>query len=86
MVYRDMRYYFNIMYLITSLPKSDNSPQDTQITRHIPTDPVFFSALDAETKIPDPEEEKIISVTEISAAYPCKSVEYNINSTHPTSH
>lgn len=37
-----------------SLPKSDKRPQDIQMTRHMPTDPVFFNALAGDTKIPDP--------------------------------
>lgn len=37
-----------------TLPKSDNSPQDIQMTRHMPTDPVFFNAFAGDTKIPDP--------------------------------
>jgi len=40
------------------LPKSDNSPQDIQITRHMPTDPVFFNAFAGDTNMPDPTEKK----------------------------
>jgi hypothetical protein len=57
-VYRITLHFFvrclNNIYINIMLPNSDNRPQATQMTRHIPTDPVFFNALPAETKIPDP--------------------------------
>lgn len=43
-----------------SLPIRDSKPQAVHMTRHIPTDPVLCNALPADTKIPDPVNEKFI--------------------------
>lgn len=42
-----------------SLPKSDRSPQASQIQKLIPTDPVLISNPDGDTNIPEPLSNKI---------------------------
>jgi len=43
-----------LLIILLSLPKSDSSPQATQMTKHIPIDPVFLNTVSTDTKIPDP--------------------------------
>jgi len=43
-----------IIIIIICLPITDITPHVAQMMRHNPTDPDWFSAIEGDTKIPDP--------------------------------
>lgn len=71
------------------IPISDNRPQAIQMTRHMPTDPVFFNALAGDTNIPDPTNQLITHWHNLKLMYYVSTLINTIlrlKTTHPTLH